>query len=203
MRPIFLAAASAGAAPLVLQSATWDGPVVNAGSVYGVLATVSGGVGPYTYRLLIDGVVNYSVTTGNLNGYVYGAASQSWSGKSVSVRVEDSAGGVVTSSSLGSLTVQYINSPSLTPSSTTPGVGMFISVTMSVSASPAPTTYSWSYQYKPAGGSWGAFTPFALNNAICYTGTFTTAGDQWIYYCTATNAAGSANASTPIITVQP
>lgn len=198
-----LAALSRASAPLSLVSSTWDGPSINAGSFYGVLATVSGGIAPYTYALLIDGVQVASTSTSNTTGYSGALSNTTWNGKSVAIRVTDAASAVVTSSTLGALTVNWITALSLTPSSYAPPVGTIVSIAMSVSANPAPSSYNWAYQHKPAGGSWGPVTPFSWASALAYSGAFTTAGDQWIYHCTANNSAGSATRSTSIITVQP
>ena len=157
------------------------------GTNWGGTLTWSGGTAPYTVKLLREGAVQYQATGISATTYTLrGAVLQAWNNAPMSLRVTDSTGASVTPTSQV-ISVYWITTPTVTPSSTSPPVGQFISLTASVSSG-NPTSYAYAWEYKQGAGAW---TAFSGNVATAYTGAFPTAGEAWSFRCTVSSAAGS------------
>jgi len=190
-----------GKPPLAIGSYSFDSASgVIAGTSWGGTVSWSGGVAPYTVQLLSGSVTQYQATGISAFSYTLrGTAMQGWNGGTMYLKVTDSIGATLTTGGQ-SISIYWITDGSVSVSSTTPAKGTFISCSMSASFNPGPS-YSWQYQTKPNGGSWGSWLAFGSNSSLAYTGTFTNSGDQWLFRCTATNAAGSVTATSPTVTV--
>ena len=184
MRRAFLG----GTPPLAYVSAAFDASSgVLVGTNWGGTLTWSGGTAPYSVALLATGAVQYQTTGISATTYTLrGAALQVWNNSSMNLRVTDSTGASVMSPSRA-ISVYWITTPTVTPSSTSPPVGQIIILTASVSSG-NPTSYAYAWEYKQGGGEW---TAFAGNVASAPTGAFTTAGVAWLFRCTVSSAAGS------------
>jgi hypothetical protein len=130
-----------GATPL---AAAFTSPAAGAtvGGTVSVGLAASGGSGPYTYRLTIDGAAVFTTTTGASASYAWNTAAASNGGHTLGLTITDSAG--ASASATRAVTVQN-GGAALAAAFTSPAAGAtvngVVSVGLAASGGSAPYTY--------------------------------------------------------------